>query len=77
MSAEDLEIHQFADPTQKNEILPLKSPLSDELDSLLQRGKSSLCGGSLPILMNISSHPNGGNDVDAAPEKDTEANNHK
>ncbi|KAK2895960.1 hypothetical protein Q8A73_015448 [Channa argus] len=59
MSAEDLEIHQPADTAEKKQFLPLKD---NGLDSLLQRGKGVLRVGSLPSLMNISSHPNGEED---------------
>ncbi|XP_036938625.1 bestrophin-4 [Acanthopagrus latus] len=73
MSAEDLEIHQPADIPGKKQYLPLKGSLGDGLNGLLQRGKGILRGGSLPSLMDVSSHPNEEDDADA--EDDTDANN--
>ncbi|KAF0046646.1 hypothetical protein F2P81_000279 [Scophthalmus maximus] len=64
MSAEDLEIHRPADAPVKKQYLPLKGSLGD---GLLQRGKGILRGGSLPSLIDISSHPNAEEDVDAVP----------
>ncbi len=76
MSVEDLEIHQPADTPGKKQYLPFKGSLSDGLDSLLQRGKGILRGGSLPSLMDVSSHQNEEDDADASPEGDVNAANH-
>ncbi|XP_056276598.1 bestrophin-4-like [Pseudoliparis swirei] len=58
MSAEDLEIHQPEDASSgKKRYLPLKGSLGEELDGLLQRGRGILRGGSLPSLVDASSHP--------------------
>lgn len=77
MSAEDLEIHQPADAPGKKQYFPLKVSLGDGLDSLLQRGKGILRGGSLPSLMDVSSHPNEEDDADASAEGDVNATNHR
>lgn len=73
---EDLEIHQPADSPGKKQYLPLKGTLADGLDSLLQRGKGILRGGSLPSLVDVSSHLNDEDDADTSPEGDVIATNH-
>lgn len=68
MSAEDLEIHQPEDASSgKKRYLPLKGSLGEELDGLLQRGRGILRGGSLPSLVDASSHPRE-EGADASPE---------
>lgn len=74
MSIEDLEIHQPADTSSRTQYLPHRASLGDGLDSLLQRGKAVLRGGSLPSLLDNSWHPNEDEDDDDSPEGDT---NHK
>uniref|UniRef100_A0A8C3AYP3 Bestrophin homolog n=1 Tax=Cyclopterus lumpus TaxID=8103 RepID=A0A8C3AYP3_CYCLU len=66
--AEDLEIHQPAADTSsgKTRYLPLKGSLGEGLDSLLQRGKGILRGGSLPSLVDASPHTH--EEEDASPE---------
>lgn len=73
MSAEDLEITQAADTPGEKQCFPLKGSLGDGLDSLLQRGKGILRGGSLPSMMDVLSHPNEEDDA----EGDINATNHK
>lgn len=73
MSAEDLEIHQPVDTPGKKQYLPLKGSLGDGLNGLLQRGKGILRGGSLPSLVDVSSHPNEEDDADA--EDNIDVNN--
>ncbi|GLD50780.1 bestrophin-4 isoform X1 [Lates japonicus] len=68
MSAEDLEIHQPADTPVKKQYLALKGCLGDSLDGLLQRGKGILRGGSLPSLLDVTSHPNEEEHVDVSPQ---------
>lgn len=77
MSAEDLEIHQPADTPVKKPYLALKGSLGDSLDGLLQRGKGILRGGSLPSLLDVTSHPNEEEHVDVSPQADTSATNLK
>uniref|UniRef100_A0A4W6BR82 Bestrophin homolog n=1 Tax=Lates calcarifer TaxID=8187 RepID=A0A4W6BR82_LATCA len=77
MSAEDLEIHQPADTPVKKQYLALKGSLGDSLDGLLQRGKGILRGGSLPSLLDVTSHPNEEEHVDVSPQADTSATNLK
>lgn len=77
MSAEDLEIHQPADTPVRKQYSPLKGSLGDGLDSFLQRGKGILRGGSLPSLMDISSHPNEEEETDVSPEGNISVTNHK
>ncbi|TKS79446.1 Bestrophin-4 Vitelliform macular dystrophy 2-like protein 2 [Collichthys lucidus] len=73
MSVEDLEIHQPGDSPGKKQYLPLRASLGDGLDSLLQRGKGILRGGSLPSLVDVSAHPNEEDDT----EDEVNASNHK
>lgn len=70
MSVEDLEIHQPGDSPGKKQYLPLRASLGDGPDSVLQRGKGILRGGSLPSLVDVSAHPNEEDEV-------TNATNHK
>ncbi|KAM4605219.1 bestrophin-4 [Polymixia lowei] len=65
MSAEDLEIHRPADAPLKMQYLPVRGSLADGLDNLLQKGKGILRGGSLPSLMDCSSHTHEDECVDA------------
>ncbi|KAM3866162.1 bestrophin-4 [Diretmus argenteus] len=58
MSAEDLEIHQPADVPLQTRYLPLSGSVGDGLDNLLHRGKGFFQGGSLPSLLDCSSHIN-------------------
>ncbi|KAG8013840.1 Bestrophin-4 [Nibea albiflora] len=73
MSVEDLEIHQPGDSPGKKQYLPLRASLGDGLDSLLQRGKGILRGGSLPSLVDASAHPNEEDDA----EDEVDPTNHK
>lgn len=65
MSAEDLEIHQPADPLK-----------GSGMYSILHGGNGILRGRSLPSLLEVLSHPNEEGD-DYSPEDDINATNHK
>lgn len=73
MSAEDLEIHQLSDTDERKQFLPLKGSPVDGL----RRGEGILRGGSLPSLMDVSSHPNREEDADVSTEEEISVTNHK